>query len=192
MKKTDKVLPVVNIVLYYGDEPWDGPRTLLDMANVPDWLRPALQNYKMCLVEVRDADLVFHNQNNIDLFTLFRLIYDGKKTNAERRAAAEQYEKDHPVDESVMMAIASTSNIDLDLYKKGDVTVCALFDEIEKQGIELGITRGRAEGRAEGEEKAKMEMAMKMYKRGDSLADIADMVGYAVEMVEKWLGLVTV
>lgn len=32
-----------------------------------------------------------------------------------------------------MMAIASTCNIDLDLYKKGDVTVCALFDEIEGQ-----------------------------------------------------------
>lgn len=180
MKKTDKVLPVVNIVLYYGDEPWDGPRTLLDMATVPDWLRPAVQDYRMCLVEARDANLVFHNQNNIDLFTLFKLIYDGRKTNAERRAAAEQYEKDHPVDESVMMAIASTSNIDLDLYKKGDVTVCALFDEIERQG------------RAEGEEKAKMETAKNFYEMGFSIEQIAQGVKSPVEVVKKWLELTKV
>lgn len=60
------------------------------------------------------------------------------------------------------MAIASTSNIDLDLYKKGDVTVCALFDEIEKQGV----TKGRAEGFAEGEEKKARETAEKLRKRG--------------------------
>lgn len=44
MKKTDKILPVVNIVLYYGDEPWDGPRTLLDMTDVPDWFRPVVRD----------------------------------------------------------------------------------------------------------------------------------------------------
>lgn len=64
--------------------------------------------------------------------------------------------------------------------RKGDVTVCALFDEIEKQG------------RAEGEEKKAKEAAKKLYQRGNSPADIADIVGYAVEVVEKWLGLVTV
>ncbi len=46
-------------------------------------------------------------------------------------------------------------------------------------------------GRIAGEEKAKMEMAKKMYQRGDSPADIADIVGYALEKVEQWLGLVT-
>lgn len=67
-----------------------------------DKVLPVVRDYEMYLIEVRDTDLVFHNQNNIDLFTIFELIFDGKKTNAERRAAAEQYEKDHPVDESVM------------------------------------------------------------------------------------------
>ncbi len=47
-------------------------------------------------------------------------------------------------------------------------------------------------GRIAGEEKAKMEMAKKMYQRGDSPADIADIVGYALEKIEQWLGLVTV
>lgn len=184
MKKTDKILPVVNVVLYYGDEAWDGPKTLLDMTDVPDWFRPVVQDYRMCLVEVRDTDLVFHNQNNIDLFTLFRLIYDGKKTNVERRAAAEQYGKDHPVDESVMMAIASTSNIDLDLYRKGDVTVCALFDEIEKQG--------RNEGRNEGREMQARETAKNLYDMGLNIDQIVQAVRYPEEVIEKWLGLLTV
>ncbi len=45
-------------------------------------------------------------------------------------------------------------------------------------------------GEARGEEKAKREMAEKLYKRGNSPKDIADIVGYAVEKVEQWLGLV--
>ena len=55
------------------------------------------------------------------------------------------------------------------------VTVCALFDEIEKQG----------------EEKAKMEMAKSLYADGVSIEKIVKYVKYPVEVIEKWLGLVT-
>lgn len=123
MKKTDKLLPVVNVVLYYGEQTWDGPRTLLDMTDVPDWFRPVAQDYKMILVEARDNDLVFHNENNINLFSLFKLLYDGKKTAAEKRAAVKLYESEHEVDRSVALAIASTSKVNMEAYKKkGDVT----------------------------------------------------------------------
>ena len=43
--------------------------------------------------------------------------------------------------------------------------------------------------REEGEEKKARETAKKLQQRGNTPADIADIVGYAVEVVEKWLGL---
>ena len=47
-------------------------------------------------------------------------------------------------------------------------------------------------GEERGRETQARETAKKLYQRGNSLVDIADIVGYAVEVVEKWLGLVTV
>lgn len=52
------------------------------------------------------------------------------------------------------------------------------------------LRQGEAQGKVEGEEKKAREVAIKMYRRGDSLEYIADMVGFSKETVEKWLGLV--
>ncbi|MFI3177013.1 MAG: Rpn family recombination-promoting nuclease/putative transposase [Eubacteriales bacterium] len=30
-RKSDKLTPIITIVVYYGEEPWDGPHCLLDM-----------------------------------------------------------------------------------------------------------------------------------------------------------------
>jgi len=50
----------------------------------------------------------------------------------------------------------------------------------------------RLSGIAEGEERKAKETAKKLYQRGNSPADIADIVGYAVEVIEKWLELATI
>ena len=34
MKKTDKLLPVITIVVYYGEKPWDGAKTLHEMLDI--------------------------------------------------------------------------------------------------------------------------------------------------------------
>lgn len=34
MKKEDRIKPVVTLVLYYGEKPWDGPESLIDMMSI--------------------------------------------------------------------------------------------------------------------------------------------------------------
>ena len=36
MKKTDRLHSVLTICIYYGETPWDGPRSLIDMLEIPD------------------------------------------------------------------------------------------------------------------------------------------------------------
>ena len=58
--------------------------------------------------------------------------------------------------------------------------------------LNQGRAEGRVEGRAEGKlEKAK-EMAAELYKNGVSIATIAAAADVSVDMIRKWLGLVTV
>ena len=36
MKKTDKLLPVITIVVYYGEKAWNGAKTLHEMLDIPE------------------------------------------------------------------------------------------------------------------------------------------------------------
>ena len=52
---------------------------------------------------------------------------------------------EHNVDKTIVMTVAGATNRKIDynaLSKKGDVTMCTLFDEIEKEGM----IKGKAEG----------------------------------------------
>ena len=48
--------PVVTIILYMGEEKWDGPRTLhemLDFAGMPEEIRKMAPDYRMNIIDVR-------------------------------------------------------------------------------------------------------------------------------------------
>jgi hypothetical protein len=146
IKKNDKFTPVITVVVYFGSEPWDGPTCLYDMLNLPDKLKPFVNNFKVNLVEVRDNNLVFHNQNNKDLFTLLKIIYDKSSDRRTKREQIEQYEANRTIDKSVRRVIASTSKVSMKIFEnEEDVNVCKIWDEIKEDGREEGRKDGRAE-----------------------------------------------
>ena len=51
MKKMDKFIPVITIVVYYGENPWDGALSLHEMLNIPKEVEPYVNDYKMNLIE---------------------------------------------------------------------------------------------------------------------------------------------
>lgn len=145
MKKTDKFTPVITVVIYYGDHAWDGATTLHGMLDIPDKLKLFVNDYKMLLVEARQNDLIFHNVNNIAFFDMLKVVLDKNIAKNEAREKVIEYALRHNVDKKVVMTVAGATNRKIDyntLSKKGDVTMCTLFDEIAKEGK----TEGKAEG----------------------------------------------
>ena len=142
MRRTDKFIPVITVVLYYGDKTWDGATTLHGMLDIPDKIVRYVNDYKVLLVEARRNDLVLHNVNNVDLFNLLEIILDKDTPKNESKKKAIQYGKEHQVDKSVVMTVAGATNskIDYNAFEKGEVTMCTLFDEIANEGE----TKGRA------------------------------------------------
>lgn len=56
LKKEDKLHPVVSIVIYYGEKPWDGPLSLRDMmADMPEEVDAVFSDYKMNLLQAIDS-----------------------------------------------------------------------------------------------------------------------------------------
>ena len=68
MKKTDKFIPVITVVVYYGEKVWDGATSLHEMLDISEKMAQYVNNYQMLLVEARKNDLILHNMNNRDLF----------------------------------------------------------------------------------------------------------------------------
>lgn len=64
LKFTDKITPIVTLVVYYGKAKWIAPKDLHGMMELPANLQAFVPNYQMNLLEVRNSGkLIFHNQD---------------------------------------------------------------------------------------------------------------------------------
>ncbi|MCM1414526.1 MAG: hypothetical protein NC430_01200 [bacterium] len=76
-------------------------------------------------------------------------MLDKTLTKNEARQKVTEYALTHTVDRTVVMTVAGAMNLKIDynaLSQKEEITMCTLFDEIQKEGK----AERKAEGKAEG------------------------------------------
>ena len=135
MKKTDRFIPVITMVVYYGV-------SLHGMLNIPEEMKAFVNDYKILLVEARENSLTLHNMKNVAFFNLMKVILDKSLSRDEARKKVIDYAREHKVDKSVIMTVAGATNCKIDynaLSEKGDFDMCTLFDEIAKENEAKGI-----------------------------------------------------
>ena len=145
MKKTDKFMPVITMVAYYGEKPWDGAVSLHGMLNIPEEMKAFVNDYKVLLVEARENNLKLHNGKNVAFFNMMKVILDKSLSRDEARKKVIDYAREHNVDKSVIMTVAGATNCRIDynaISKKGEFDMCTLFEEIAKESE----IKGKAEG----------------------------------------------
>ena len=154
--KDDKLHPVITLVVYFGSEPWDGPRCVHEMfADTAPELLAFVPNYPLHLIEpaaLSDESLKKFQTNLREILTCIK--YSNNKERLDEvmhdpRFNAVQYEA----------AVLLNEIIDLKLNipdaQKGDaVNMCIAFDQIKenckRQGLEEGHAQGHAQGHAAG------------------------------------------
>ncbi len=144
MKKADKLIPVITLVVYYGERPWDGATSLHGMLALGEEIAPYVNDYKLLLVEARQNNFPFHNTENIDFFNLLEIMQNKDKSLEDTKKKAVEYVKEHKVGKSVIMTVAGAANCEIDydmLEQKGEMNMWSVFEE--------NMEKGRAEGRAE-------------------------------------------
>ncbi len=153
MKRTDKFIPVVTIVVYYGEKPWDGAVSLHGMLDIPEEMKQFVNDYKMMLVEARQNNLSFHNMNNVYFFNMLQMVLDKSIPKNESKEKVIKYAREHGIDKTVIMTVAGATNCKINynaLAEKGDADMCTLFEEIARESEAKGKAEGIAEGKAEG------------------------------------------
>ena len=153
MKRTDKFIPIITIVIYYGEKAWDGAVSLQGMLDIPEDMKAFINDYKMNWVEGRKNNLKLHNINNKDLFNLFGILLNRNGNLNEIKEKAINYAAEHKVEKSVIMTVTGAVNCKIDynmLEKEADADMCTVFEETRKEGeakaiIELGFEFGLSE-----------------------------------------------
>lgn len=97
LHEEDRLKPIINLVLYYGKDPWNGATSLKEMfSHVPERIRKAFPDYRINLIQARDAERYhFDNKDLQDVFTMTKLTY---KDEMDKVYA---YLKDNKVDSDV-------------------------------------------------------------------------------------------
>lgn len=156
LRKGEKLIPSSTIVLYFGEDAWDGPRRLKDMLaleDLPIEMQEFIADYPLHILEVRR----FKDYEQFQ--TDFRLVC-GFLQNDQDADALEQYLTEHKEAFSDMAPDAVhlisqyshsrdlLENVQQDNYQTdaGGYNMCKAIDDMmarnKNEGIEIGTERG--------------------------------------------------
>ncbi len=160
MRKVDKFIPVITIVVYYGKEkPWDGARTLhelLDVKGNEEKIFPFISNYRLNLFDYHEYEEFgqFHSELQ---FVFEFLRYSGERDLMEKKLQEhrEQYEE---LSSQAKVLLARLTNmkkipgIAEKEFERGEFSMCKAFEDMREEGKMEGKAEGKIEGRAEERE----------------------------------------
>ena len=181
LHKEDRLHPIISIVIYYSEKPWDGPKSLKDLVvEMPEEISRVVSDYRMNLLQVGESERYhFDNEDVQDVFETARLIYKGEFDQVKEMFG------DRTVKSDVGAMIGVMTDSDLIVERayesKGGMNMCTALEKLEERGREEGWADGRAEGRAEG----KREMIFAFLKAGAEIRVIKEASGLSEEEIEK-------
>ena len=181
IKASDRLIPCITIVIYYGTRPWQTNFSMKDMFDVKDVEH--LNEYKMNLLEVH-SDTHRYKDKELDLvFSMTREILNGNFVIIK-----EKYKQSIP--KQVALVIASMAK-DEELYQqikeeeKEVIVMCESLDRMREEARAEGMILGRRDGLIQGEEKAELRILTNLLKKGISDSYILEITGVSSELLMK-------
>ena len=153
--RTDKILPVITLTLYFGADEWAAPKDLHGMLSADESILKFVDNYHLHLIvpaEIADSDFSkFHTELNLAL----KFIKKSKnKIKLAKMISEDSSYRSVSKKTADLVNIVTKSNLH---YNQGEenVDMCeaiqGIRDDARAEGEAKGRAEGEAKGRAEGE-----------------------------------------
>ena len=151
ISKKDKLIPIVTVVFYYGEDPWDRAEELmdmLDMDSISEEVKPLIQNYRINLIDI-------HNINDFSKFkTSLGPLLELMKIRKDKKAL-----KNYTVKYENFLETSSDELFDIIATLLNAKWLIAKKHELSGKGVNYNMCTGmrdwleevRAEGEAAGE-----------------------------------------
>ena len=133
-------------------------------------------DYGIDLVQIIDSEhYIFHNE-------AVRTVFEGAGAllRGDLDFISKNYDRPIPAEEAILIALISGSDVLQEQTKREErVNMCTAMARLEEECRQRGFREGIVR-------KAK-ELAIKLYKRGNSLEAIAELVEVQVPQIEEWI-----
>lgn len=176
-KVRGKRYPVITLVLYFGKRPWKKPLCLYDVIDVPDILKPFVNDFKLNLIDVPrlTPEQVKKYKGDFQIIADYfvQLSRHGEYVPLNKSI---QHTDSFLKLMSVLTRDKRYSEV-LEDFADGQegVKMCEVLDRVE--------ARGRAAGELAGAEKSRVEMIQNMLKENISIEVVAKVARMTVEQV---------
>ena len=167
---------MITLCIYYGEDEWDGPRSLADMLNIPEEFKSLVSDYKFNLIEVRKSEnLNFKNKDISTIFDITRFIYNREYDKINHIYKTQTIPTELGL---VIGAITETQKIiddALKLEEKGEqMDMCKALEELEEKGRQEGRQEGEVKGKEKGVILALIMLVQKKVKKNKELSQIVE------------------
>lgn len=150
MKKTDRLYPVIILVLYFGREPWDGTKNLKELlkpGDYPEEIRGIVPDYQMNLLEIQRFEHLERFQT--DLYLVFGFLqrrWDKEKLREFIEENKERFQDLREDAYDVIQVYGKVSALkkikEVCRTKTGGYDMCQAWNEIMKEEREKGQKKG--------------------------------------------------
>ena len=181
--------PVVTLVLYFGYEHhWNKPLNLLDCLNIPEPLKPYVNDYRINLFEI-----AWLSDEQVAMFKSdFRMVADYFVQMRKNRNYIPSKETIKHVHEFLqLMSVMTGDNRYEEVYNNSErrpTNMCEVLEAAINQGLERGLEQGLEQGLLQGQLKTALNTLQRHVRRqlpitDQVIADIAEDNNISVEKV---------
>lgn len=172
--KEDKIIPVITVVLYFGEKPWDGPRSLKDMMGWKgEEAESYIQDYKMNLLipsEMKDAEIETLQSSLREVFYFLKYAGDWKKLEK----ILDKNERFRSLEKEAAVVISTLTNTEIKIKESEEKQdMCEAIEQMKQESMEMGL------------EKAESKIIINMYRKGYNCMQITDITGVGEEKVRE-------
>lgn len=151
--KSDRLIPVVTLVLYLGEQPWDGARSLhemMDLTKFPSALRNRIKNYEIDVLDVQHTsdEELRKFPSDVRFMLLFIKHSKDKKALSDLKNLCGQESVSTDTFETLANYVDEPALLDWSQkQEKGDErNMCEGIRALVEDGRNDGLRLGKAEG----------------------------------------------
>lgn len=171
--RSDELIPVVTLVIYFGTEAWDGPRSLYEMFGVENKkILPFVPDYRINLIDPEEI-----NRFHTDLREVLLYIkYSKEKEKLVDLIQTDDGFQNMKTETVVMLNTLTSSELKIN-EEREETSMCLAIDELREEAIELG--------RREESENSRRELIRKMLMNHETMDKIKEYTGYTQEKIDE-------
>ena len=140
LRKGDKLIPIITAVVYFGDTPWDGPRSLHDMLDFKnDAIKSYVPDYKLNIISPADMENEEFAKFSADLGFAMEVIKH-QSSDADEVIERTNHRK---IDRDTALFLNTAVKLNLEYEEEaGGVDMCLAMEKRQQRDEINGVIMG--------------------------------------------------